>query len=601
MQISKIYTNLDGLFTPIDFNVSALSSRLNVVFAEVKRKKARTGDSHNLGKTTLIGVLDFLLLKDITSSEHFLHKHADRFDKFVFYLELAIHGGGFVTVRRSVSNPTSIALSKTDVSGRLDGLPENEWDHWDLGLQPACKALDAHLNLSSIAPWDYRVGVSYFLRTQADYTDYFQIQKFMQGKDRAWKPYLAAVLGLNHEAITLKYEIEDEISDKTKEREARIGEIDLGNRDRGELATRIEILKDEVSEIDTKLDGFDFHEAEIQINRELVEATEVRLENLSSDLYDINVDISQLSQSIKRGIKFDLKRIQEIFNESSVNFPDAIQKSYSDLVQFNRKLTTERNRSLKKKIQELETIRDNLTEEHKKYSDERQSQLAVVQEANTFQKFKLLQSEQSKKRAVLAFLENEMERVSYISELDRVLRDLKGKRDQATSEIDESLEGGSIIKTAVTQYFNRFVKQVLGINGEFFINVNSNGNIDFNIRTKDKLGVDTSQDKGNSYHRLLCALFDVSVLKALEEKSFYHFVYHDGILEGLDDRVKIRFLKLISEVISSGKVQYILSVIDSDLPRDIETEKKIEFKTEEIILNLHDRGDSGRLFKMAPF
>jgi uncharacterized protein YydD (DUF2326 family) len=36
------------------------------------------------------------------------------------------------------------------------------------------------------------------------------------------------------------------------------------------------------------------------------------------------------------------------------------------------------------------------------------------------------------------------------------------------------------------------------------------------------------KDKGHSYHRLLCALFDLSVLKALETQPFYHFVYHDG-------------------------------------------------------------------------
>ena len=294
MQISRIYTNRDSLFTPIEFNAKNLSSRLNVIFAEVKRKKARTGDSHNLGKTTLIGLLDFLLLKDITRSDHFLYKHMGRFNGFVFFLELAIHGGGYVTIRRSVSNPISIALVKFPASADHAQLPEDQWNHWDIGLKPARKALDAHLDLSAISPWDFRVGVSYFLRTQADYTDYFQIQKFMQGKDRAWKPYLAAVLGLNHGAIGRKYKIEDEIGEKTKERKARFAEINVKNRDKGELATRIEILKDEVSEIDKKLDGFDFHEAEIQINRQLVEATEAKLDNLSTELYDVSMDISQL-------------------------------------------------------------------------------------------------------------------------------------------------------------------------------------------------------------------------------------------------------------------------------------------------------------------
>jgi uncharacterized protein YydD (DUF2326 family) len=181
------------------------------------------------------------------------------------------------------------------------------------------------------------------------------------------------------------------------------------------------------------------------------------------------------------------------------------------------------------------------------------------------------------------------------------LRELRSKRDGATTAIEKSLQRGSPVKTAVTQYFNRYVKQVLGINGEFIVGRNSSGNIEFEIRTKDVVGSDTSQDQGNSYHRLLCALFDLAVLTALETAPFYHFVYHDGILEGLDNRVKLRLLVLVREVISNKRIQYILSVIDADLPRNIETGEQIRFSAGEIVLNLNDQGDNGRLFRMPPF
>ena len=85
-----------------------------------------------------------------------------------------------------------------------------------------------------------------------------------------------------------------------------------------------------------------------------------------------------------------------------------------------------------------------------------------------------------------------------------------------------------------------------------------------------------------------------------EDAPFYHFVYHDGILEGLDDRVKINLMELIRESIADGKIQYMLSAIDSDLPLG-DNERKIFFSDEEIILSLHDAGDDGRLFKMPPF
>jgi uncharacterized protein YydD (DUF2326 family) len=40
----------------------------------------------------------------------------------------------------------------------------------------------------------------------------------------------------------------------------------------------------------------------------------------------------------------------------------------------------------------------------------------------------------------------------------------------------------------------------------------------------------------------ICALFDLALLKVYESAPFFHFVYHDGVLEGLDDRKKIAFL-----------------------------------------------------------
>lgn len=602
MQLSRLYSNLDDLFAPIHFNTAQAATLLNVIFAEVRRKRAKEGDSHNLGKTTLIALIDFVLLKDITGSDHFLAKHKHRFDHFTFYFEIVTHAGDFVTIRRSVSEPGEISLVKADASvadARI--LSSDEWDHWNINLTAARQALDAYLDLRIVAPWDYRIGVSYFLRTQADYTDYFQIQKFMRGQDRAWKPYLAAILGLDYEAVLQKYEIEDEIAELSTERDKRLAEIDSQNQDRGELSTRIEIARDEISEIDRKLDGFDFHEVELQINKRVVDAVEARVTEIGEELYDLDVDIAQLERSIKSGIKFDLKRIQQIYAESSVALPGAVVRSYADLVGFNQKLTRERNRALRARILELKAQRDALTEEHRKQSEERQRLLAIVQQADTFRKYKALQAEQAQRRARLNFLEAQLARVDAVADMERTLRNLRGRKDAATSSIEKSLERGSPVQASVTRYFNRFVKQILGINGEFIVSRNSNGNIEFEIRTKDVVGTDTSQDRGHSYHRLLCALFDLAVLRALDHTAFYHFVYHDGIFEGLDNRVKLRLLTLIHEIIGERRIQYILSVIDADLPRDLDTQEQMRFSEEEIVLTLSDQGDRGRLFKMPPF
>ena len=88
MQISRVYSNKPDVFAPIDFNCKENASRLNIVFGEVRHPSDQKRDSHNLGKTTLLHLIDFLLLKGM-SSEHFLVRNKERFEDFVFQYQCA--------------------------------------------------------------------------------------------------------------------------------------------------------------------------------------------------------------------------------------------------------------------------------------------------------------------------------------------------------------------------------------------------------------------------------------------------------------------------------------------------------------------------------
>lgn len=110
----------------------------------------------------------------------------------------------------------------------------------------------------------------------------------------------------------------------------------------------------------------------------------------------------------------------------------------------------------------------------------------------------------------------------------------------------------------------------------------------------------SSQSEGTSYKNLLCALFDLALLIVMADKPFYRFVYHDGILEGLDTRKRRVLLDLLREISAKYKIQYILSAIDSDLPRS-ETDQKIDFSPREVVVSLSDQGSKGRLFRMDEF
>lgn len=95
----------------------------------------------------------------------------------------------------------------------------------------------------------------------------------------------------------------------------------------------------------------------------------------------------------------------------------------------------------------------------------------------------------------------------------------------------------------------------------------------------------------------MCVCFDLALLITYGHKSYFRFVYHDGVLENLDNRKKIEFLNLIRSICVENNIQYILTLIEDDTPTHMEN---IQFLDEEIVLVLTDEaGDKGRLFSMS--
>src|SRR5689334_2784815 len=130
MKLVRLYSNRPSVFVPIVFN-GVVDTELSVIFARITRPKDVRRDSHNLRKTTLISLIDFLLLKDVSDVNSFLIKHLDRFLEFVFFLEILTPDGGFVTIRRSVETPTRICLKRHTIDiADLTLAGEAEWDHF---------------------------------------------------------------------------------------------------------------------------------------------------------------------------------------------------------------------------------------------------------------------------------------------------------------------------------------------------------------------------------------------------------------------------------------------------------------------------------------
>lgn len=602
MQISRLYSNLPDIFSPIDFNHGENAIRLNIIYGEVRHPSDQKRDSHNLGKTTLLHLIDFLLLKGMWQGQ-FLVKNKEQFERFTFYIEIALNAGDFATVRRGAADPNQIAMTRHADAGRdFAAAADDAWDHPNISREDAVRLLDGWLDLKMLKPYDYRMAITYFLRAQGDYSDELQLQKFSASKDKHWKPFVAHLFGFNEDPVARKYELDDAVTKLRAERDERQAEVQFKEDQLPELTARLAVLQRQADETESALDAFEFDDEERRMMRDLVQTVEVEISEINDRIYNIRYDINQITGALSHKDKFDLKEVEQIFSETGLHFPGQLKRSYAELVNFNRQVTVERNAALRTRQKTLLEEEAGLHDRKVSLDRQREQKLRVLRDTDTFEKFKSLQNNLSRERAQIVYLEEQKKKLERVADLALEVRKAERERGRVVDEIKAMLARPAPIYERFAATFNAYCMRVLNHEGLVYFRVNSSDNFDYNIGLSlpGKAGVVSSQSEGTSYKKLICALFDLALLKVYEEMPFFRFVYHDGVLEGLDDRKKIALLDLVLEQTASKRLQYIFSVIDSDMPRDAKGER-LEFSADEIVLRLHDDGAPGRLFKMAEF
>jgi uncharacterized protein YydD (DUF2326 family) len=147
----------------------------------------------------------------------------------------------------------------------------------------------------------------------------------------------------------------------------------------------------------------------------------------------------------------------------------------------------------------------------------------------------------------------------------------------------------------INKIFNQIISRILNTNALISLKQNQQGNVEFSAEfQKPQDLLQTAEGKGHTYKKFLCMAFDLAIQIHYASRSFFRFIYHDGMLEGLDDRKKLNLIATIKEICLQYNLQYILTLIDSDLPH--QDGRVVPFDDTEICLRLHDRDTTGKLF-----
>lgn len=594
MKLSKLYSNQPDLFETINF-----VDGLNVIMAEIHQPKDRKKDTHNLGKTTLVRLLDFVLLAT-NDSNFFLFKHKEKFEDFTFFLEIKLDDNSFVTIRRSVKEASKISFKRDKAKYQdFSETPDAEWDHCNVPFKKARELLDGMLDWRGLKTWAYRKIIGYLLRSQSDYQDVFQLSKF-KGKHGDWKPFLAHILGFDDQLITKYYEKEAQLS-KEKDISENIkkglgADIEDINKIKGILL----IKQEEIEKKQKELDAFDFRVQDKDSTKKLVDEIDRNIADLNAKRYSLNFNLKKITDSLKEDrILFDPDAAQVLFKEAGIAFQGQIKKDFQQLIAFNQAITDERRGYLQEEQKEIKAELKEIDSNLNALGGQRSQTLAFLSKTDVFDKYKDVSNEIVAMKAEVISLKNRLMVLNKLLKKEKEIRKINRDHDTLQVKIEENVNKQSSDKNSlfstIRLYFNSIIKEVIDREAVLSVLVNKEGHLVFRAEILDEKGGSTGADLGHTYRKLLCIAFDLAVLRAHLKEKFPRFVYHDGVFETLDDRKKEKLLTVIRYYGKSG-LQPIITLIDSDLPK--RDDDKPIFSKDEIVLTLHDKDQSGRLFRM---
>lgn len=595
MKLSRLYCNQPQLFGPIDFVPG-----LNVVMAEIRLPENRNKDTHNLGKTTLGRVLDIAFLAG-RDNKFFLFKHLDVFKDFIFFLEIELSDASYLTVRRGVAEASKISFKKHEAPKQdFSTLGDGAWDHFELPFDRAQEMMDSLLDWRALNPWSYRKEIGYLLRSQDDYRDVFQLQKFV-GAHSDWKPFLAHLLGFDAPLIEGHYQKEKELEEREAVVQTIMAELHGSVEDLSKIEGLLLLKQKEAERKQRLLDAFDFRAQDKVQTKELVEEIDQKIAELNSERYSLNQNKKKILASLEDDqILFDPDEAQKLFAEVGVLFKDQIKKDFKQLISFNRAITDERRAYLQEDRAEIEAELKRINSELNTLGKRRSDMLAFLSSTDVFAKYKQLSDEMVVLRADITSLERQRGYLSRLQELRATIRTLKDELQQLQTQIESDVErqnaDSKSLFSTIRLFFNEIVEEVIDRKALLSVSPNKEGHLEFRAEILDESGNTTSADLGHTYRKLLCIAFDLALLRAHLDQKFPRFVYHDGALESLDDRKKENLVAVFRKYAELG-VQTIITLIDSDLPKRATDGEKI-FAEEEIVLTLHDENDQGRLFRM---
>ncbi len=550
---------------------------LNVIMAERKEKSGEKKTTNSRGKSTLISIINFCLGSNAARSGLCI----DELHDFAFTIDITLFKNR-TKVTREIANPT-----KFFVVGDTNNWPLQP--DFDEEIKAHFLSLDKWKQILGLALFDIpqsgslstRSLLSYFLRLGNE--AYSKPLKFYPSQaDNIAHVFNAFLIGLNS-----KYAIKwCELDKQNKVLKALDDAIKAGvHETQGELEARKVELDEELNKSRRILSDFKVHERYKDI--------QVEANQLTSELHQLaNQNISEgrklqhYESSIAEEAPPDQIKLESIYEETGLAFPDAVKRTLEEAATFHEKIVRNRASFLEAEIFRIKNEITQREELIKTLTDKRASCMEVLNTHGALEEYSRLQEEHTKIKEKLEQILNKIEDIRDKTKKRKEIKVTKLELDKkATIDYEEKRE----LWEQAIRFFNESAKALYGVPGEFVIDISDKGY---------RFDVDIPGGRGGGIGKMKIFCYDLMIMcmqKVLGRNI--DFLVHDStIFEGVDERQIAHAIEQATVKAREHNFQYIIT-INSDMVPYKDFHKDFDFN-KYIKLRLSDEDESGSLLGM---
>lgn len=543
-----INTRKNEVIRDIPFNKG-----LNLIIDETPETVDLKSTSNNIGKTTVIRLINFCLgsdPKNIYQDPEFKNRSNEEVKSFLIDQEVLI----VLTLEMADEN---IVIERNFGSGRKKVLKINGKDiqtqNFDFELKKQI------FDFEETKPTFKQIKAKN-IRDDAERLSYTVKVLGSFGKDAEYEALYLFWLGVQYKSADRKRELLE-----NQKLEQKIYDRIIIDGNESKLNQFIEILDRQIKELENRKDNFNINES--------YKADLKQLNKIKGDLNAKNTLISRLSlrkelideshQSLKQEkTNINVKELEQLYNKANSLLPN-LQKSFEDTVQFHNQMVEEKINyitqelpELTSKIRNLDIAINNLLLAEKEFSEKLRKAGAIEELQIIIDKLNQLYENRGKYTEQLSKLE---ESISKLSEIEEELNRIDDNIENLDANIQEKVRLFNIHFADISQ---KLYGETFALSASFEKQKRTNNK--FYKLSVDSLnaGAGTGKKKGE------ILAFDLAYIKFADEQKIkcLHFILHDQ-METVHNNQIITFL----QEVSNANCQLITPVLRDKMPEELKT------------------------------